>query len=470
MISTTAGKVYIIALLIIAGTITFSQVTKQSAIKTSQSDSYIVNIAGRQRMLSQKITKLSLLLVYASASEQNRQELIDASALWEKSHRALQSGDPDMNLFDLENTEDIKALFTQIRPHFEAIVESVSLLTSTNENRLDENEQALQALESILQNESSFLEVMDTITFQYDIQAREKIENISKLEYLLYGIALLLLLLEALAIFRPAIKKLKQFTQQLIQQERSLAEANVRKQYVDELEQKNRDLESFTYITSHDLQEPLKTIDGFSQLLKNHYASELDEKGLKMVHYINQSAQQSSAMIKDLLLYSQLGSKKQLEPVDCEELIQEIQDNFQYLIQESGSKINTFSLPVINGYRAELKVLFQNLISNGIKYRKENAAAIIDIHCKEIDQEFRFSISDNGIGIAQKHFEKIFLVFQKLNKSHDSGSTGIGLAMCKKVVLSHHGHIWLESEEGIGTTFYVTIPKHQSIKHDINRD
>jgi PAS domain S-box-containing protein len=222
----------------------------------------------------------------------------------------------------------------------------------------------------------------------------------------------------------------------------------------------NAELEQFVYIASHDLQEPLRTTSGFVGLLKDEYAGKLDETADEYLGFILQSTERMKRLIKDLLDYSRIGRKNELQPVNCNELLREVTEDMGMTMKETGTIIQGGDLPVLTGYRTELKLLFQNLVSNAIKFRKKDVQPLIQVTAWPIDNNgWQFAMHDNGIGIREEHKERVFVIFQRLHNRDDYDGSGIGLAHCKKIVELHGGKIWLTSKETEGTTFYWTISK-----------
>jgi PAS domain S-box-containing protein len=224
-----------------------------------------------------------------------------------------------------------------------------------------------------------------------------------------------------------------------------------------ELERKNKELEQFAYVASHDLQEPLRTISNFSELIQKKYRSRLDNKADEYFNYIVHSAERMRVLIKDLLDYSRIGRQKDKEQVDCNSILSNTQKDLAVMVNETGASIISGPLPVIAGYPTEIKLLFQNLISNAIKFRKKDASPSLEITSEKKDNHWQFTFKDNGIGIEKKYYEKIFVIFQRLHNRNEYEGSGIGLAHCKKIVELHGGNIWLESEPGTGTAFHFTI-------------
>lgn len=225
----------------------------------------------------------------------------------------------------------------------------------------------------------------------------------------------------------------------------------------EELRQKNRELEQFAYIASHDLQEPLRTVSSFSGQLQKQYGDKLDDLAKKYLFFMQQGTERMKALITDLLDYSRIGKKKQLRTIDCNELIENVLADLHTSIQEAKVEICKGRLPVVKGYSTEIKQLFQNLISNAIKFRKKEVVPKIHISSQPIKGGWEFSVEDNGIGIAEEHNERIFVIFQRLHSRSEYEGTGIGLSHCKKIVELHGGKIWVKSSPGEGSSFRFTI-------------
>ena len=227
----------------------------------------------------------------------------------------------------------------------------------------------------------------------------------------------------------------------------------------DQLVISNNELEQFAYVASHDLQEPLRMVSSFLQLLQKKYEPKLDETAGQYIHFAVDGAERMKVLIKDLLAFSRVATVKQeMGPVNTEKIIEDTKAILMPVIQESGASINFFNLPVITADELQMKQIFQNLVSNAIKYAGQKKPEVA-VRCYETDSHWRFSVEDNGIGINKKYYDKIFVVFQRLHTRSAYSGTGIGLAICKKIAEKHEGSIWLESEEGKGSTFYFTVSK-----------
>jgi signal transduction histidine kinase len=240
-------------------------------------------------------------------------------------------------------------------------------------------------------------------------------------------------------------------------QANKIVEENV-KQSNQLLQSRNRDLEQFAYVASHDLQEPLRTVASYVELLDRQYSDRLDENGHQYMNFILHSTHRLKKLIKDLLDYSRIGRNYQLQKVNFNKLMEEVTTNLSELISSTNTTLTISALPEIEGYATDLKLLLQNLVCNAVKFRKKEDAPAIKIWAEQIDDHWRFAVSDNGIGIEPQHLERIFVIFQRLHTQSEYDGSGIGLSHCKKIVEMHGGIIWVESEYGKGSTFYFTIP------------
>lgn len=224
----------------------------------------------------------------------------------------------------------------------------------------------------------------------------------------------------------------------------------------EELARTNKELEQFIYAASHDLQEPLRMISNFLQLLKKRYKDKLDKNAEEFIGYAVDGSEKMRSIILSLLDYAQINNIRPFETVDTNDILKEVLKNLSSQIEENKTKITLEQLPVIFGDKLLISQLFQNLISNAIKFKGEKNSEIF-ISGKRENNEFIFSVKDNGIGIQKEYADKLFTIFQRLNSKEKYPGTGMGLAICKKIVEKHRGKIWFESEFGKGTTFYFTI-------------
>lgn len=234
---------------------------------------------------------------------------------------------------------------------------------------------------------------------------------------------------------------------------------NLQKQ-TKELAVSNTELEQFAYVASHDLQEPLRTVTSFLGLLEKKYENVIDDKGKKYIHFAVDGAKRMRQIILDLLQYSRAGrTEYNRENLDLNALVNEIQILFRQQIEEKSAVFHVADLPVINAYKVPLLQVFQNLIGNALKYTGEGISSQISISVEGLEEHWKFAITDNGIGIDQEHFEKIFIIFQRLHTKNEFSGTGIGLAITKKIIETMGGKIWVQSSARNGSAFYFTIPK-----------
>ena len=240
---------------------------------------------------------------------------------------------------------------------------------------------------------------------------------------------------------------------------RKEAEELLASKYVKTLEQKNKELEQFSYITSHDLQEPLRTISTFSDMLYTDYYDKLDDNAKQSFVFIKKATTRMSTLITNLLDYSRLGREKEMSKVNCNVLVKDIIDDLGTIITKTKTTVvYDENLPIINAYPTELRLLFQNLISNAIKFSKKGIPPVITITAKQKKHAWKFFVKDNGIGIHKKFQHKIFAIFQRLHLDGEYEGTGIGLAHCQKIVGMHGGEIGVKSKPDEGSTFFFTIP------------
>ncbi|MBD3226898.1 MAG: PAS domain S-box protein [Candidatus Lokiarchaeota archaeon] len=230
------------------------------------------------------------------------------------------------------------------------------------------------------------------------------------------------------------------------------------KSYAERLERSNKELEQFAYVASHDLQEPLRSIGSFAQLLSRRYKDKLDADANDFIKFIVDGSNRMKMLINDLLTYSRIESRgKPFEMVSGEEIIKIVMSNLREKIDDNNVKITHDYLPNIFGDKSQLIRLFQNLIENAIKFRGEKPARI-HISAEKEENYWKFAIKDNGIGIEKKHFDRIFIIFKRLHTKEEYPGSGLGLALCKKIIKRHNGRIWVDSELNKGSTFYFTIP------------
>jgi signal transduction histidine kinase len=229
-----------------------------------------------------------------------------------------------------------------------------------------------------------------------------------------------------------------------------------------ELSRSNQDLQQFAYVASHDMQEPLRMIKSFLQLLEQQYRGKLDAKADEYIHYAVDGADRMSRLISDLLAYARVGTQGEaFKEWDCNMVLRQVLENLQTLIRESGAVVDSEPLPTVMGDLTQLTQLFQNLVGNAMKFRDERSP-VVHVGARQLDKEWEFSIRDNGIGIDPGQSDRLFMMFQRLHDHSKYPGTGIGLATCRKIVERHGGRIWVQSRPGEGSTFFFTIRREPS--------
>ena len=267
-----------------------------------------------------------------------------------------------------------------------------------------------------------------------------------------------------------ALQEAVQSLQKEVSERRRIEEAL--KEKTEELARSNQDLEQFAYVASHDLQEPLRMVTSYVQLLAQRYKDKLDSDADEFIGFAVDGAIRMWKLINDLLIYSRVGTRaKELEPTDCETVLHQSLNDLKVAIEEKGAVVTHDPLPTVMGDHPQLGQLFQNLIGNAIKFRG-NEPPRVHVSASRNDSGWTFSVRDNGIGIAPEYAERIFIIFQQLHGWKEYAGTGIGLAICKKIVERHGGRIWVESEVGKGTTFYFTLPasKAEPLSYSVSKE
>lgn len=244
--------------------------------------------------------------------------------------------------------------------------------------------------------------------------------------------------------------------QEIVAKEAAIEQADILN---ESLIAKNQQLDHFAYVASHDLQEPLRTVSNYLEIFQEDFPERLDGEATMYFDFINSAVERMRNLIKGLLSFSRIGTSGESEDLDLNETLLKIKKDFSKVIKERKILIESDVLPMVNGHRIELKQLFQNLISNAIKFTAPEVAPHIKITFDDTDSYYNFHITDNGIGIPDKDFSKIFDMFSRLHSTKDYEGQGIGLAFCKKIVELHHGNIWVTSNFGEGTTMHFTLKK-----------
>jgi light-regulated signal transduction histidine kinase (bacteriophytochrome) len=255
----------------------------------------------------------------------------------------------------------------------------------------------------------------------------------------------------------------------LVSRDRLQQEVDIRRatevqlqQALAQLHRSNKELEQFAYVASHDLQEPLRMVSSYVQLLAERYQDQLDEKAQKFIAYAVDGSVRMQQLIQDLLNFSRVNTRGgEFAPVDCNQLVRLVIVNLQTAIEEKHAVVTVDPLPTVNGDKTQIIQVLQNLLANAMKFCPAGETPVIHVSAIELDQFWQLSVQDNGIGIDEQYRDKIFVIFQRLHTREEYPGTGIGLAICKRIIERHGGEIWFKSAPGEGTTFYMTFPKSQ---------
>jgi len=240
--------------------------------------------------------------------------------------------------------------------------------------------------------------------------------------------------------------------------EKELKQAEELRQAITALELSNRDLEQFAYVASHDLQEPLRMVSSFTQLLAKRYQGKLDKDADEFIDYIVAGAERMQALINDLLTYSRVDTRgESFGPIDSEAAFGQAIANLRVAIEEGEAVITHDPLPPLIADNSQIVQLFQNLLGNAIKFHGKEPPRV-HVSARQENNKWVFSLRDNGIGIAPEYFDRVFVIFQRLHGREEYLGTGTGLAICKRIVERHGGRIWVESEINKGSTFYFALP------------
>ncbi|MGA2091454.1 MAG: ATP-binding protein [Endomicrobiales bacterium] len=231
------------------------------------------------------------------------------------------------------------------------------------------------------------------------------------------------------------------------------------KERTTELERSNKELEQFAYVASHDLQEPLRMVASFTGLLEKRYKDIFNDEAREFMCHVVDGALRMQRLINDLLAFSRVGQRNTTRDcIDCNRVFEHSITNLMSIIEETHACVTSDPLPAVNANETMLVQLFQNLIGNAIKFHKNDEVPQVHVSATRTNDEWMFSVRDNGIGIDSKYYERIFTIFQRLHTRQAYPGTGIGLAICKKIVEMYNGRIWIESQPGNGSTFYFTLP------------
>ena len=421
---------YLIGTIIIALLILANQLILSYSLSLKAQDARIINMAGKQRMLSQQI-KAAALQNFQNATAPNKelQLLLDK---WESTHQILVNGSIKSNLDKV--AEPFNHELQSLTPYFDFAQQFVE----------NWNNQKTETIYSFVENQDNFLALMDNIVLDLQKHADRKLTIINGISWVLGLLSLAIIFSGYNYYIQPISLRIKEQKEALVA--------------------KNEQLEHFAYIASHDLQEPLRTITSFIDIVQEEYEPQLDEEAGTYFDFIRKATERMKGLVTGLLRYSRIGQSSQYVLLDLNNMLATIQEDIMIKIREKQANIDISDFPPIIGMETEVRQLFQNLLMNALKFSRPNISPVIEISCKELKTEWQFCVTDNGIGIEKNHLKNIFQIFNRLHLSSEYEGYGIGLAFCKKIVEQHHGKIWVESEFGEGSQFYFTIAKN--LYHD----
>lgn len=288
-----------------------------------------------------------------------------------------------------------------------------------------------------------------------DLEVEQDLEQKGK-RYLVLNARRLMASAESVPMLLLAIQDVTE--QRLANAERVRVQSELEK-LATELARSNQDLERFAYVASHDLQEPLRMVASYTQLLARRYAGQLDARADKYIAYAVDGATRMQELVNGLLAYSRVSRQgEDFVPVACEQVLESVLRNLEHACRKTGAVVTHDALPTIRGNPTQLTQLLQNLISNALKFRGSEPPRV-HVSARAAADQWLFSVRDNGIGIDPQYFQRIFVIFQRLHTREQYSGTGIGLALCKKIVEHHGGRLWVESAPGSGSTFLFTLPR-----------
>lgn len=430
------NKRYILGILITVLALTINQAFIQYSLKQKEDDAEIINVSGKQRMLSQKISVLFYQNYYQNESSEVLQQTINQ---WKETHQKLKAKKE-------KDTSDKNAILYSRLLSLDTKIEFIIAQIGKKEITKDD-------LNKIYLNQHNFLKEMDEIVSLLQKDANDKLSFIIFIEYLLFAISLFIIVLEVFIIYKPISKNIKITNSKLLEKNIELNNA------LKDLEIKNDKLQHYIYLASHDLQEPVKNVYAIANLLDVNDNNNFDNQTKELLKLLKLKTARISNMIKELIDFHNLGINLKLEKVDLNNVLEEVVNDFNDELTILNITISWKKLPIITVFPEEIKVLFYNLVGNAIKFKNENVTPILSLDFEEKEKYWQFWLETNSINMSIRAIEKVFDLFNKNKDNKKYSGTGITIALYEKVVEMHNGKSWIESTKEKNIRFYFTIPK-----------
>jgi signal transduction histidine kinase len=436
---------YIIGLSTIALLTVLAQLLIQVQIRNQESDANVVNIAGRQRMLSQRLSKEALLVQANPDEAAGRTAMAATLTLWEQSHIGLQEGNIELNLPG-NNSPVVEELYTEISPNFSMMQASAICLIETANTACTETMDTY--VQTILANEGPFLEGMNSIVFQYADESEGRLRRLQIIEVALVIVTLAVLALEAVLIFRPAEVQIKQIVTELI-------DARDKAQAADRLKSR------FLANMSHELRTPLNSIINFTELVSLGTVGPVNQEQRSHLDNSVESAEHLLEMINDIMDASKIEAGEMdlfMEQVQVSDQLQSAVRMARSLIADKDVVLHEEipdDLTTITADKRRIKQIFINILSNAAKFTEKGN---ITVTAEQRGSDILVLIADSGIGIDPTENERVFERFQQTSTGQEAKGTGLGMPIARYFAKAHGGDIWFESQRGLGTTFFVRLP------------
>lgn len=476
---------YIIGLSAIALITIIAQVVIQVQIVRQESDANVINIAGRQRMLSQRISKEALLFQATDADAELLGQLESTLTLWETSHLGLQSGNDELELPG-NNSTVVSSMFEDITPHFDAIRQAANCLVNPDISACGTS---AENVDIILANEGDFLAGMNSIVFQYAEEAKQEVLQLRLVEFGLLVLMMFALVMEAMLIFRPAELQIRTAFEKTAEAQNALQNNNERlevrvaqrtqqlAQTNNKLQQSNEDLVTFSRLLVHDLKSPVMIAKGFTRelnedwrVLTPHFEKQeipdsdtdyiINESIPDSIQSLEKSINQMEGLLKQVGQLSQDGRRELvIHDLNVEEIVNDVLGFYETQLTTKNIKIEIGALPTVKADQFSVERAFNNLISNAIKYLEPTRQSKIKIYGKDVGDYISYYVEDNGRGIPENEHNRVFEMFRRAGNTSNIEGDGIGLYTIRNLIRRQGGLVNFESTANIGSTFYFSIPK-----------